>query len=128
MALIIETNISIIEELPSGIFKITIKPNVEVTPEDLDESHKILMDLTGGKPALFLDIFPPSSDATLEARQRFADKKRNKIKKAEAFVVQSLPHRLIAKFHMNFYKPAHNIRIFSNEEDALKWLETFLEQ
>jgi len=128
MALIIETNISIIEELPNGIFKVTIKPNVEVERRDLEESYRILLDLTGGKPSLFLEIFPPSSDATLEAREYFADKKRNKIKKAEAFVVKSLAHRMIAKFHLNFYKPEHIIKIFSNEKDALKWLETFLEK
>jgi len=52
----------------------------------------------------------------------------NKIKKAEAFIVKSLAHRLVAKFHLNFYKPEHKIKVFSNEADALKWLETFLEE
>jgi hypothetical protein len=128
MSLIIETNISIIEELPSGILKITIKPGVEVEKKDLEESYRVLLDLTGGKPSLFLEIFPPDGDATLEAREYFADKKRNKIKKAEAFVVKSLAHRIIAKFHLNFYKPEHAIKIFSNEQAALKWLESFLEK
>ncbi|HCQ30686.1 MAG TPA: hypothetical protein DIU39_10390 [Flavobacteriales bacterium] len=128
MSLIIETNISIIEELPNGIFKVTIKPGVEVDKKDLEESYRILLDLTGGKPSLFLEIFPPDSDATLEAREYFADKQRNKIKKAEAFIVKSLAHRLVAKFHLNFYKPEHKIKVFSNEADALKWLETFLEE
>lgn len=47
-----------------------------------------------------------------------------KFRIANAIVVNSLPHRLIAQSYLKLNKPQVNTRIFTEEDKAVKWLET----
>jgi len=44
------------------------------------------------------------------------------VRQAEAFVVNSLPTRLIANFYMKFNKPPNPTKIFNTVEKAEEWL------
>lgn len=46
----------------------------------------------------------------------------NKIREAEAFVVDSLSTRLVINFYLKFNKPNCPYKIFNNKPDAIKWL------
>ena len=41
-----------------------------------------------------------------------------------AVIVTSLPYKLIANFYLRFNKPKRPFKVFSNEEEAVKWLKT----
>ena len=45
--------------------------------------------------------------------------------KAEAIVVNSLAHKIMANFITKFYKTPMPIKIFNDEESALQWLINF---
>ncbi len=45
---------------------------------------------------------------------------------AEAYVINSLAHKILGNFYTKVNKPAVPTRMFSNEEEAVKWLLTFL--
>lgn len=48
--------------------------------------------------------------------------KMMQVRLAEAFVVKSLPNRLIASFYMRFDKPPNPTKIFNSISDAEQWL------
>ena len=43
---------------------------------------------------------------------------------ATAVVVDKLPYKLIANFYLKFNKPKRPYKVFSKEEEAIKWLKT----
>lgn len=43
---------------------------------------------------------------------------------ASAVVVDTLAYKLIANFYLKFNKPKRPYRVFSKEEEAIKWLKT----
>ena len=123
----IETRISYIKKLPNGIIRVETKEDVELHPDDLDENFRVykkLFDTTAAK-ALFLIVCGEGGVSNIESRLKFADPERGKIKKAEAFVVVSLPHRIESNFYKRFNKPNHPVEIFSTEAAAVKWLLSF---
>lgn len=61
-----------------------------------------------------------------EVNNYVASEERSKLVIADAFVMKSLPQRLAAKTYMMFKGPVRPSRFFSNESDAIEWLETFL--
>lgn len=119
----LETRISFIEQIEGGIIRVEIKPNIELQPEDLDENAEAYGKILQGKKGLFLIVFHDFGKSSPESRQKFGDKKRGEIKKAEALVVRELSHRMESNFYVNRLKPAHPVGIFDNEEDAIAWLK-----
>jgi hypothetical protein len=60
--------------------------------------------------------------ATMEARE-FAQK--NKLPAlAEAYVLQSLSHRILVNFYAKFRKQMHPIDSFKDVDSALEWLKS----
>lgn len=45
--------------------------------------------------------------------------------KAEAFVITSLPQRLLGNFYLNNFKPIVPAKVFTDKEEAVKWLKGF---
>ena len=39
-----------------------------------------------------------------------------------AITIDSLPNRMLAKFYIAFFKPTYPVKIFSNETEAMDWL------
>ena len=69
--------------------------------------------------------FGGNLSSSTEARQIYADADYiQKYRIADAFLVKSLPVRLIANFFINVTKPKVNTRLFTDEPAAIKWLET----
>ncbi len=119
----IETRISFITQLENGIIRLEIKPNIELEPEDLDENFEVYKNILGEKEkGLFLIVFDKKGMSNKESRERYANKKRAKIKRAEALVVKTLAHKMESNFYKNFYRPTHPVEIFEEEEEAIKWL------
>jgi hypothetical protein len=47
---------------------------------------------------------------------------------ADAFVIDSLAQRILGNFYLKFNKPQFPTRFFNSKEEALIWLEAFVEQ
>lgn len=121
-----ESRISHISALSNGIIRVELKNNIELQPEDLDENMAIYKEILGqDEKGLFLLVFAQYGTSTKEGREKFASVERSLIKKAEALVVFTMGHRIESNFYKNFFNPKHPVRIFNNEEKALKWLLDF---
>ena len=82
--------------------------------------------LTGGKKIpVLVDVRPSFHSLTKEAKE-FAAK--NDMKTAEAILVNSLHQRLIGTFFLKLVSSfsSHPTKIFNNENEALKWLNSFV--
>lgn len=118
----IETRISFIEKLNNNIIRVEIKPDILLEPMDLDENYEAYTQQLNIENGLFLLVFKPGAEANLEARIKYANPKRSKIKKAEALVINTLAHRLGANFYKKKFKPTHPVEIFTEEKEAVDWL------
>lgn len=125
METIIETKVGKISVMPDGIIRVDGNPDVHIEQKDMDENYAAFKTLVKGKDAPFLVIFGENASISREAREKFADWERSKIKRAEALVTPQLHHKLIARHHISSDKPEHPTKVFNNEAKALKWLKQF---
>jgi len=114
-----KVHVSLLED---NIFRLFIKNNAELDIEDLDRNYFFFKEHIPEKKLPFLVIFSKGSSTVKGANERFIEDDRLSIKSKEAFVIESLAHRLMANFHIRTTKQNHPTKIFSNETDALKWL------
>ncbi len=71
-------------------------------------------------------LFTTSKFVIMEKEvMEFISNEANKYGKADAFVIQSLPQKLIGNFYLKFHKPKIPSKLFTSKEKALKWLRTF---
>ncbi len=47
---------------------------------------------------------------------------------ATGVIASNLAYKLVAQFYIKFNKPKRPFKIFRNEEDAIKWLKTYLKK
>jgi hypothetical protein len=109
-----------------GIVQIDVFPEEEITIEDVKQGVEYLKEIGGGKkfPLLFIaQEYSMPSDAT---REFLADRNSIPFSIAEAFVICSLPQKIVGNFYLRVNKPARPTQIFTKETDALIWLNSFL--
>jgi len=82
--------------------------------------------LSKGKKVPVLTIFKPGNTADKGARDCTASAAGSQFTLADGFVIHNLPQKIIANFYLKINKPLKPTRFFSNENDALVWLKTFL--
>ena len=109
-----------------GLIQIEIQPESEVGLEEVIEGTDYIMSVVENRkfPVLFIakEFSVPSS----ESREYLAKKESLPYSLADAYVIYSFPQKLIGNFYLKVNKPARPTKIFTNEEEAVKWLKTFL--
>jgi hypothetical protein len=75
-------------------------------------------------PLRFLVIIGENTTTTKEVRDFANDPERQKTVNAQAYIVESLAHKILVNFMKNFYKTPKKFKVFSNEEEAAEWLLT----
>ncbi|MBI3520376.1 MAG: hypothetical protein HY062_13620 [Bacteroidetes bacterium] len=123
---IIETKIAKITLLDNGIIRIQGNSDINITLDDMFENDEAFKHILPEGNAPFLTIFGENATINLDAQMYFANKQRSKIKKAEALLTSQMHHRLIALTHTTHLMPSYPIRHFTVEEEAIKWLLTFI--
>ena len=63
-------------------------------------------------------------DSTPEARDFYSESDYSKYRYADAFIVNSLPMRLLVNFFIVFNKPKIPTKMFNNRESALTWIHS----
>ena len=78
-----------------------------------------------GKYPLLIDVCRIRSIST-DARNYFVSAAAQKYRIAEALVVETTASRLFAGFFIRFHKPDSPARLFPRQEEAIRWLKSFL--
>lgn len=109
-----------------GLIQIDINAEAEVTLEEVIEGTDYIMSVVEDRkfPVLFIakEFSVPSS----ESRDYLAKKESLPYSLADAYVICSFPQKLIGNFYLKFNKPGRPTKIFTDKDEAIKWLKTFV--
>jgi hypothetical protein len=111
-----------------GITEMFVHSGFQLTAENISEYRQAKEKLGGGKPYPNLVLMGAFSAADATAMKSSASSDMRKLRVADAFVIDSLAQRILGNFYLKFNKPQFPTRFFNSKEEALKWLEAFVDQ
>jgi hypothetical protein len=111
--------------LTDDLFRINIKEDAEVGLDDAVEIAKIATELTQNTSVIVLADARLHCSITSEARKYFAEHSVKNRFTAVAVLSDSLPVRILLNFYVNIDRPDVPTKLFSNETEALEWLNSF---
>ena len=100
-----------------------VMDNMELDVAEVLENFEACERLTRGRPYLSLVISAPYTTVTKEAREELNHPRFYEHAVAQAIVVKSLASRIMGNFLIRLYKKYCPQRLFTNRDEALKWLE-----
>lgn len=110
-----------------GIMHIHIKVDYSFEMEHSIAIVDARTKLAEGKPFPIMYTATKLVIPSNEVRAYLATEERSQLVTADAFVINSLPQRLVARLFKKFNKPVRPVEIFENESDAIEWLKQFVE-
>ena len=106
-----------------GLVVIRIRPNVHLELEDSIAEQRYMHEHKAEYLPMRVMIVPgDGASVSKEVRDYSNHPDNTKMIRAEAIVVNSLAHKIMANFIKNFYKTPMPLKIFNNEEKAIDWL------
>ena len=95
--------------------------------EEAKQHAKNVIDLCDGNSMPFiLDGLNTEARFTHEARVFFTTyEPLLKVRMAQAYMINTLPNRLLFKFYMKFHKPKGPVKVFTQLNKAEEWVKQF---
>lgn len=109
-----------------GILYVRVTNEVNETVERSKALVEAIGKMVNYKKVPLLSKFDEFALPPKENRDFWAQKDSCPYTIAEAFIMNSTAMTLIANFYMRFEKPQRETKMFTQVEDARKWLKTFL--
>ena len=124
MSTVIKTPKALLKKLDNNIIYLKYKTDENFDLEDAILVNNHIYNLAEGKYySVLIDGKGVYGNITNEARMHYVnDIKTKDIRLAEAIVLDNLPARIFARFYMTVNKPNNPVKIFSNNEDAMNWI------
>jgi len=113
---------ALLKKKEDGHLYIWIYDNQELDVADIKAMVKAKNALFGDQPHTTIVIPGITSSITNEARTYASGKEAYQGAIAKSIVAKSLAIRLIGNFFIKFNKPPAPTKLFSNEKDAIRWL------
>jgi hypothetical protein len=120
---VVDFGVCSLEVLEENIVKIVLKKEQEIGADVARKMFEYLQEIDLRFFKLMV-IVEEDVQILPSAREWMSDPSRVSRSSADAFVVDSLPKRLIINFYIKHNKPSVPSRSFSSEEKALKWLRS----
>lgn len=105
----------------NGVFHLYFFSGAYISMDFIEIAYQFNLD-NGGKVYRNLFEFEPHVDLDPEVRNWASSPNGNLFTTADALVISSLAHKLLANFYLKYNKPVKPTRIFNQQEKALKWL------
>jgi hypothetical protein len=110
-----------------GILELHTSNDHVYSIEDTKENVAAFGQLTNHQKVPVLILGGSFSSLTPETRKFMATEESLLYSKAEAFLLKSLAQKILINFYIKFDKPLVPTRVFTKEDEAIKWLKGFLE-
>lgn len=117
-----KTSKCIIKLISPTIVENKIIDGCDINLIDLTEIRNINLKLTNGKPYVVLLDAGEYTSITTEAREISATENFSKNLIAKAFVISSIPQRIVGNFYIKVNKPFASTKLFTSKEKAIEWL------
>lgn len=117
-----ETNTTRVQLDEQGIVYVQFKAGEDVELKDMFKMHRWISEqLEGGKHYV---VTAPEYGSTVDPEVRTWARGPQRVVHigADALVVKTLAHKLLANFYMKYNKPEHPTKVFSDMDSAVKWL------
>ena len=112
--------------LAQNIVEVTIHKHQIFDTKHVHEVKMINKKLTGNKPYGYIGIKNEFAVITKQAKILMASEKIAKNTVAKALIIQGLSDRILANFYLKINKPFTQTKVFTNKNEAIKWLEKML--
>ena len=109
-----------------GILHSHTSSAIDFDVESLKQFNVVMAKMLNNQKApllITLDEFAIPPDDT---RDFWAKQESCPLALADAYVAVNLGHKIIGSAYLKFNKPGRPTKIFTNKEDAVEWLKTFL--
>ena len=108
--------------LEDEILFVKMKPNVDVSEVELKELFELSNDFTNFQKRFVIVDTRENFTSSSEIRSLYANENYTKFRYADAFIVNSLPMRLLVNFYISVNKPEIPTKMFNNSENAYDWI------
>ena len=109
-----------------GIVEILIKESSFIGRDECVEVVDSYKEILEPKKYPLLHIIEDYVTIDKEAREFAASKEGLMFSKVEAFVINSLAHKILANFYIKVNRPSVPTRFFRSKEEAEEWLSKYL--
>lgn len=97
-----------------------------VTEEVAIAEIQIIKEISQGNKVPLLVNMSNTTSITIKARKYYSGKESEKVIRAAALIVNSPLHSVMGNFFLGLNKPQFPVKLFSSEEQALKWLRKYI--
>jgi hypothetical protein len=108
-----------------GIIQVNAK-NHDYTLQNLKDINAAQKKICAGTKRPLLVIGAPFANVDNDAREFMASDQSTQYSTAEAFVISSLGHKILANFYLKVNKPGVPTRFFNDLSAAEEWLRAYL--
>jgi len=123
---VINTRTAKISFISEEILRVDVLQDTEVEEEDARENYLACKKLAGEKKIAVLIDSRVRTTATKEARDFSSGPLVSNTVIARAILTSSMAVKLLGNFYIRFHKPISPTQLFSEEKDAIQWLQTQL--
>lgn len=109
-----------------GIVQVNFADELLLDVPECKELSEVYSTIVSNNKIPILHIIGKYMNVTKGAREYGASDEGLKYSLAEAYVINSLAHKILANFYMKFNKPKVPTQFFKTKEDAVNWLRTFV--
>lgn len=106
--------------------EVDVKENSDIGVRECEELTLVYENLLGENKCPLLHIVGDYVSMDKEAREYASSDIGLKFSKAEAFVIKSLPHKILANFYMKIQKPSVPTKFFKSKPEAEEWLSKYI--
>ena len=119
------TSLGILSEIADNVYLLDYKDGLEIDLKNSVDFRNQLTELVKDqKIGIILNAMNIEGNASISSMQFFSnDIKYNKICLAQAIITNKLALKLLAKFYTEFFKKKSKVKVFSNFNEGLSWVE-----
>ncbi|MCE3229135.1 MAG: hypothetical protein K0S32_3686 [Bacteroidetes bacterium] len=111
----------------SKYFLMEVFDNVELEVEDVIILVEFQKELGGGKQFPVIILPSPTATTNSDLIKHISKKDSLPYTKADAFILTSVPQKILAKLYIRFVPPERPTQFFTKKEEAIKWIEKFMD-
>jgi hypothetical protein len=115
---------SAILSLDENVLFVKMKANINLGLTEMQELLHHAVELNQYKKYFAIIDTQSPYETSLETRNYYSESEYTKYRYADAFIVNSLPMRLLVNFYISFHKPKIPTKMFNNEKNAIEWINS----
>jgi hypothetical protein len=121
-----ELKASVVMLRNDGIMEYSIRPNLTMNVSDARDIVDATNELGGGKKYPLLINAGNFSLVDTEVRYYASSPEANRFTIASAILVRNIAQKLMGNAYIKFNKPPTPTRLFTDEQEAVRWLLSYL--